>query len=111
MNIAQALLKTLEEKSAIDPVYIDLAGKSDIADGMIVATGTSNTHRRALSDYIAMKYKELGSPILSESGREAADWILVDSSHVIVHIFSKEMRENYQIEKMWQAGEKIRKSG
>lgn len=80
-----------------------MVGKTDIADRMIVATGTSARHVGALADYVVTALKKSGYSTVPTEGRESGDWVLVDAGDVIVHIFKPETREHYNIEKMWSA--------
>ncbi len=97
------IIHILEQKSGQDIVYIDLAGKSDMADGMIIATGTSSRHVATLADYAARALKDAGGTILSETGKESGEWVLIDSPNIMVHVFKAETRALYQLEKMWDA--------
>lgn len=100
-TVAAKILEILETQSAEEIVQIDLEGKSSIADYMIVATGRSNRHVSALSDYVQRGLKELGHAKLGVEGMEQCDWVLIDAGDVIVHLFRPEVREFYALEKMW----------
>lgn len=80
---------------------IDLTGKTDIADRMVVASGMSSKHAGALADYVVIALKHAGYDSVPTEGRESGDWVLVDAGDVIVHIFKPETREHYNLEKMW----------
>ena len=97
------VLETLDEAKALDVTSIDLAGKSSIADHMVVSTGRSNRHVGAIADQLAKKLKketEFGAKV---EGLSNCDWVLIDGGDVIVHIFRPEVREFYNLEKMWTA--------
>ena len=100
VEILDIIKKSLDDGKAEDVMVIDLAGKSSIANYMVVASGTSNRHVAALAENVQMKLKEKGHKSISE-GEEKADWILIDAYDVIVHIFKPEVREFYSLEKMW----------
>lgn len=104
---AAALLKQivfwLDEAKAEDIVTIDLAGKSSIGDFMVVATGGSDRHVSAIAEQLARKLKESGSASVRTEGRQTSDWVLVDTGDIIIHIFRQEVREFYNLEKMWSA--------
>ena len=87
---------------------MDLQGKTSIASYMVVASGTSNRHVAALSEQVQLKLKEAGYKTVSE-GEEKADWVLIDAFDVIIHLFKPEVREFYNLEKMWAAVAEIRK--
>jgi ribosome-associated protein len=93
---------SLEENKAENTVVIDLAGKSSLADFMVVTSGRSTTHVSSLSSYIERDLKKSKDPVLSVTGRGASDWVLIDAGDVIVHVFRPEVREFYRLEKMWQ---------
>ena len=91
----------LDENSAQDIIQIDIRGKSSVADFMIIASGRSNRHVSALSDYLLRALKELGHKDLGIEGLTGCDWVLVDIGDVIVHIFRPEVRVFYNLEKIW----------
>jgi ribosome-associated protein len=93
----------LDDAKAEEITVIDLAGKTDIADYMIVASGRSDRHVAAIADRVAEALKKAGCQDLSVEGKEKADWVLVDAIDVIVHLFRQEVREYYNLEKMWAA--------
>lgn len=92
---------SLDDDKAQDITTIDLAGKTSFADCMIIASGTSRRHIATLADHVAEHLKEVGYPPLSVEGKELGDWVLVDAGDIIVHIFRPEVREQYNLEKMW----------
>lgn len=94
---------TLVNKSAHNVVVIDLKGKSDIADYMIVASGNSTRHVSALGDNVVEVLKKVGINPLQMEGEGGSEWVVVDNPHVIVHIFHPQTREIYNLEKMWEA--------
>lgn len=102
--LLEAILTSLESDKAEDIVQIDLKGKSSIGDHMIVCSGRSSRQVAALAERLAERIKtEFGLSVRSE-GKGTGDWVLVDTGDVIVHIFRPEVREFYQLEKMWQPG-------
>jgi ribosome-associated protein len=111
---AQALntiLTSLDDAKAEAVVSIDIQGKSSIADHMVIASGRSNRHVAAVSDQVITAFKEAGLGNPKVEGLEGADWVLLDCGDVIVHIFRPEVREFYNLEKMWTApdmGDKTR---
>lgn len=91
----------LEENKAEDITTIDLDGKSTIADYMVVASGRSNRQVAALADYLVEALKAAGENSPKIEGLPQADWVLIDSGDVIVHLFRPEVRAFYNLEKMW----------
>ena len=104
-EILEIVQKSLDDGKAEDITVIDLAGKSTIANYMVVASGTSNRHVAALAENLQIKLKEQGHKSISE-GAEKADWILIDAYDVIVHIIKPEVRNFYSLEKMWSMAKK-----
>ena len=96
------IVNQLEDNKALDIVSIDLKGKSDIADFLVIATGTSNRHVSSLSENLITELKKDGTKNIKAEGINKSDWVLIDSGDVIVHIFRKEVREFYNLEKLWQ---------
>ena len=100
-KLEKLITKTLDKHKAEQIISVDLKGKSDVADMMIIASGTSSRHVVALADYVIMELKKAGYPSVPNEGKESGDWVLVDAGDIIVHIFKPETRELYNLEKMW----------
>jgi len=95
------VLSRLEEDKAEDVVSIDLRGKSEMADYMVICSGRSTRQVAALSDKLVESVKaEFGIGCKIE-GKDQGDWVLIDTGDVIVHVFRPEVREFYQLEKLW----------
>lgn len=90
----------LDDDKAIEPVVLDLHGKTSIADAMIIASGTSQRHIAAMADHLVKKLKATGHTAKVE-GAKQSDWVLIDAGDVIVHLFRPETRQFYNLEKMW----------
>lgn len=101
-HLKTLLASVLDDNKAQDIEVIDLKGLTSIADYMIVATGQSNRQVIALADKISEKMKETGYLAPRLEGLQQGDWVIVDAYDVIVHIFRPEVREFYNIEKMWR---------
>ena len=97
------VLHSLEDAKAEETVAIDIAGKSSLADHMVVTSGRSNRHVSAVADQVVKALRDNGFGKPRVEGLPHAYWVLVDGGDVIVHIFRPEVREFYNIEKMWQA--------
>jgi ribosome-associated protein len=102
-KMIDVVLQSLEDAKAEQTVSIDIAGKSSLADHMVVTSGRSNRHVSAVADQVVKALRENGFDKPRVEGLPHADWVLVDGGDVIVHIFRPEVREFYNIEKMWQA--------
>ena len=94
-------MTSLEDDQAIDIVTIDLSGKSAIADHMVVASGRSSRHVGAIVDKLVEKLKREGGVIPRLEGVDQGDWALIDAGDIIVHVFRPEVREFYNLERMW----------
>jgi ribosome-associated protein len=95
------ILARLDDDKAQDVVFIDLKGKSPVADGLIVASGRSHRHVGALADHLLRLLKEEGYGRARVEGLPNCDWVLIDAGDVIVHLFRPEVRSFYNIEKIW----------
>lgn len=93
--------ESLENDKAIDTVVIDLAGKTTIADYMVVATGTSERHIVTMAEKLGERLRAAGFRDLSVEGLAEARWVLLDAGDVIVHLFRAETRALYDIERLW----------
>lgn len=99
--LLERILTSLDEDKAEDIVQIDLAGKSAIADYMVVCSGRSARQVTALAEKLADRLKQEFGRLSRTEGKGSGDWVLVDTGDVIVHVFRPEVREFYQLEKMW----------
>ncbi|HET9538075.1 MAG TPA: ribosome silencing factor [Mesorhizobium sp.] len=99
----KTVLASLEDSKAENIVPIDIQGKSTLGDYMVVASGRSHRHVSAVADNLIKALKDAGFGQARVEGLASADWVLVDAGDIIVHVFRPEVREFYNIEKMWQA--------
>ena len=97
------VLASLDDMKAEDTISIDLRGKTTIADTMVVTSGRSNRHVGAVADRVLEDLGKAGVPDLRVEGMPHCDWVLIDAGDVIVHVFRPEVREFYNLEKMWSA--------
>lgn len=102
LELKELIEKTLDDAKATDITVLDIQGKSSIADYIIVATGASTRQVASLSDKIIDTVKPFVS--VRSEGKAQGDWVLVDASSVIVHLFRPEVREFYNIERIWSMG-------
>lgn len=100
-ELVELAMRQLDEDKAEEIVQIDLEGKSDIADALIIASGRSQRHVGALADKIARSFKENGLQGVKIEGLPACDWVLIDAGDVVVHLFRPEVREFYNLERIW----------
>jgi ribosome-associated protein len=97
----------LDDMKALEVVEIDLAGKTALADAMLIASGNSQRHVGSIADRIVEQLKEHGFGRVRVEGMPACDWVLIDAGDVIVHVFRPEVRSFYNLEKMWGADRPI----
>lgn len=93
----------IDEAKGEKIVSIDLKGKSSLGDYMVIVTGRSDRHVGAIADQLRQKLKDAGVNRVRVEGLEACDWVLIDAGDILVHVFRAEVREFYNLEKMWSA--------
>lgn len=101
--MAEAIIASLEDDKAEDILVLDLDGKSTLADQMIIASGRSARHVAALADHVQRKIKDMGGKRARIEGLPNADWVLIDTGDLIIHLFRPEVREFYDLERIWAA--------
>ena len=106
-EMAKIACHALSDKKAEDVQVIDISEISVIADYFVIATGTSSTHVKALADEVEAQLDESGISVSHVEGYRSNSWILLDYVDVVVHVFSDEAREYYDLERLWQDGEII----
>jgi ribosome-associated protein len=99
------VLHQLDEDQAQEPVTIPLAGKSSIADHMVIASGRSTRHVAAMADKLVQRIKQETGRSARVEGLPNADWVLIDAGDVVVHLFRPEVRGFYNLERMWSFGD------
>ena len=103
-TLLAAVLKSLDEDKGEDIVQINLRGKSEIGDYMVIASGRSTRQVAAMAEKLSERIKHEFGIVSKTEGKDTGDWVLIDTGDIIVHIFRPEVREFYQLEKMWQPG-------
>ena len=95
------ILASLDDDKAEEIVQIDLRGRSSIADYMVICSGRSSRQVGAIAEKLVERLKDEFGRICKIEGKDQGDWVLIDTQDVIVHVFRPEVREFYQLEKMW----------
>lgn len=103
--VLAAVLQLLDDNKAEDVVQIDLRGKTSVCDHMVVCSGRSSRQVAAISQKLAEELKLSMGVTSKMEGKDTGDWVLIDAGDVIVHVFRPEVREFYQLEKMWMPSE------
>ncbi|PWM44244.1 MAG: ribosome silencing factor [Clostridiales bacterium] len=110
-KMVKTAVKALDSKKAVDIKVIKVDSLTTLADYFIICNGTSTTQVRALADECEFQLEEAGFKILHREGKDAGNWILLDYKDIIVHVYNKELREHYDLERFWADGEEIDISG
>ncbi|WP_333826995.1 ribosome silencing factor [Pararhodobacter sp.] len=108
--ILELVLQSLDDDKAEELVQIDLRGRSSVADHMVICSGRSSRQVAAIAGKLLDRLKETFRISARVEGKETGDWVLIDTGDVVVHVFRPEVREFYQLEKMWQmmpGGERV----
>lgn len=108
-EIAKLAIKALEDKKAEEIKVIDISEVSVIADYFIIANGTNRSQIQALSDHVEETLGKAGAPLRQIEGYQNANWVLLDFQDVIIHIFDKENRLFYDLERIWRDGKLVEK--
>ena len=97
-------LQSLDDSKAENIISIDMRGKSALADHMVIVSGRSHRHVAAVADHLLKDLKAAGVVAPKVEGLQNGDWVLIDTGDMIIHIFRPEVREFYNLEKMWTVG-------
>jgi ribosome-associated protein len=104
-DLHAAVLRSLDDDQAVEVVSIPLAGKSSIADHMVIASGRSTRQVASMANKLADRLKQDYGKLVRIEGLPTADWVLIDADDVIVHLFRPEVRSFYNLERMWAFGD------
>lgn len=107
-QLQEFILTTLEDYKAIDVTTLDVRDMTDIADAMIICSGTSKRHLQTLAEQLVVRAKENGLTPKGVEGEKDGEWVLVDLTDIVVHIMMPATREFYSLEKLWSTTEKLR---
>jgi len=103
--ILNQVLASLDDSKAENIIPIDIRAKSSLGDYMVIASGRSSRHVAAVADHLISALKDAGHGNARVEGLASADWVLIDAGEIIVHVFRPEVREFYNLEKMWMTPE------
>ena len=104
-RLLEIVLAALDDIKGVDCRVIDVRGLTSITDRMVIVSGTSTRHLKALADNVVLEAKKHGFAALGVEGESGSDWILVDLADVVVHIMMPEIRDFYALEKLWSVGD------
>ncbi|MEE8379061.1 MAG: ribosome silencing factor [Gammaproteobacteria bacterium] len=100
-QLLQCVIDALGDLKVVDLKVLDVRGKTSITDVMIVATGTSSRHVKSLAGHVVQQAKQAGTSPIGVEGDDVGEWVLIDLGDVVVHIMQAEIRDFYQLEKLW----------
>ena len=106
-EVAQIGAKALDDKKGVDICLLKIADVTTLADYFLICTGTSNTHVKSLCDSVEEALDGAGEPALRREGHRGGTWVLLDYGCLVVHVFTEETREFYDLERLWSDAEKI----
>jgi ribosome-associated protein len=104
-ELRQTVATALEELKAREVKEIDVRGKTGITDFMVIASGTSNRHVKAIADEVLKQAKQAGVVPLGTEGEREGEWVLVDLGDIVVHVMLPRVREFYALERLWTVGD------
>lgn len=110
-QIIETIVKALDSKRAEDIQLIEIKDLTIVADYFVIANGTSTTQTKALADEVEFKLKQNGIEPIRVEGYQGASWIVLDYGDIIVHVFYKETRDLYKLERLWSDGRQVDISG
>jgi ribosome-associated protein len=102
-QLKQLILETLDDMKARDIQILDVRGKTAVTDYMIIASGTSDRHVKAIAETVAFRAKDAGETPLGTEGLTEGEWALVDLNGVVVHVMLPKVRDFYSLERLWSA--------
>jgi len=103
-KLSALIVTALEDVKAMDIVTLDVREMTSVTDTMIIASGTSNRHVKALIENVADKTREAGQRPIGIEGEEGGEWVLLDLQDAVVHVMLPKVREFYNLEKLWSFG-------
>jgi len=100
-RLLDIVVDAIDDMKGVDVMVIDVREMTSITDRMVIASGTSSRHVKAIADNVALEAKREGFPALGVEGEQAAEWVLIDLGDVVVHVMTPAIREFYALEKLW----------
>ncbi len=106
-DIAALAAKALDDKKGVDISLLEITDVTTLADHFLICTGTSNTHVKSLCDAVEEALDNAGEPALRREGHRSGTWVLLDYGCLVVHVFTEETRQFYDLERLWSDAKKI----
>ena len=102
-ELKNLVLAAIDDRKGVDPKVMDVSSLTEVTDFMVMASGTSSRHVKAIVDNVLEAAKEHGVPVLGVEGRDRNDWVLVDLADVVLHVMRPATRSFYDLERLWEA--------
>lgn len=100
-DLSQLVTAVLEDRKGENVVALEVGHLTTVTEGMIIVSGTSNRHVKSLVDYAIVAVKEAGHEVFAVEGRDTNEWVLVDFGHILLHVMQKDVRDFYDLERLW----------
>jgi len=104
-DLKQRVLTALEDMKAVDIIELDVKGKTSVTDLLVIASGTSSRHVKSIASNVVVEVKKQGKPPLGVEGEAQGEWVLVDLGDIVVHVMQPQVRQFYDLEKLWSFDE------
>ena len=105
-RLAALVMAAVADRKGVDAVALDVSRLTELTDTMVIVTGTSNRHVKAIVDNVLLTAKRNGAQVLGTEGREHNDWVLIDLADVVVHVMGTQARRFYDLERLWEQPER-----
>ena len=105
-RLGALVMAAVDDRKGVDPMALDVSKLTELTDTMVIVTGTSNRHVKAIVDNVLLVAKRSGAEVLGTEGREHNDWVLIDLADVVVHVMSTDARRFYDLERLWEQPER-----
>ena len=106
-EVAAIAAKALDDRKGVDIALLEIAEVTTLADHFLICTGTSSTHVKSLCDSVEEALDNAGEPALRREGHRGGTWVLLDYGCLVVHVFTEETRQFYDLERLWGDAKKV----
>jgi len=106
-EVAACAAKALDDRKGVDISLLEIADVTTLAEYFLICTGTSSTHVKSLCDAVEMAMDQAGEPVLRREGHRSGTWVLLDYGCLVVHVFTEETRQFYDLERLWSDANKV----
>ena len=106
-EVAACAAKALDDRKGVDISLLEIADVTTLAEYFLICTGTSSTHVKSLCDAVEMAMDQAGEPVLRREGHRSGTWVLLDYGCLVVHVFTEETRQFYDLERLWNDAKKV----